>query len=67
MKRYESVFNKVIRIKESQLKWLRENFPQYKTDAGKLDIIINSYKSIVDQVNGKIKRTSKSKKAKKKI
>jgi hypothetical protein len=62
MKRYESVFNKAIRIKESQLQWLKDNFPQYHTAAGKLDAIINAYRQIVDLSNGTTKRKTKFKK-----
>lgn len=37
-------FNKIIRIDEKQLQWLKEN-KICKTDAGFLDIIINKYKN----------------------
>ena len=43
---YVSSFNKLVRIKQSKLKWLKENKPKnVKTMAGFLDIIINDYKN----------------------
>ena len=42
-KQRKSVFNKIIRIREKQLKWLNENRGSYSM-AGKLDEIINFYK-----------------------
>jgi hypothetical protein len=65
MKRYESAYNKVIRIRKEQLEWITSNFPQYHTAAGKLDAIINSYRQIVDLSNGTIKRKTKYKKIQK--
>ena len=40
----KSVFNKVIRIRGNQVRWMRNNLIQYKTDAGRLDVIINFYR-----------------------
>jgi len=40
----ESVFNKAIKIRDSQHKWIRQN-KDTKTLAGYLDKIINQYKN----------------------
>lgn len=41
----DSKFGKIIRLKKSQLDWLKKNKPkEIKTLAGYLDIIINNYK-----------------------
>lgn len=43
MREYKSDFNKLVRIRKSQLDWLKLN-KKTKTMAGFLDIIINEYK-----------------------
>ena len=44
-KEYPSKFDGLIRIKKSQINWLKKNKPKgVRTAAGFLDIIINSYK-----------------------
>ena len=43
-KAYKSDFNKLVRIREAQLDWLKLN-KKTKTMAGFLDIIINTFKN----------------------
>lgn len=47
-KEFPSKFNKIIRIKEKKLNWLKQNKPKdIKSIAKFLDIIINEYKKNV--------------------
>jgi hypothetical protein len=45
MIKYNSKFDGLVRIRTSQIKWLKKNKPkEIKTVAGFLDVIINNYK-----------------------
>lgn len=56
---YKSDFKKLIRIRDSQIKWLKDNKPDgVRTIAGFLDIIINNHKKKCLNYSKEKKKTS---------
>lgn len=57
MNTIKSQFNKCVKVREKQYKFLKNCLPQYKTIAGRLDFIINKYK---DEILSELRETKGS-------